>query len=67
MLLHIYCKNYRNRVGAKQSDLGNLKSISTFETGRSTNIKHFEKYIELAIKHNDLNTFLNGLGEYING
>ena len=61
-----YCKKYRISKGVKQKELGNVKVISSFENGRSTNIKHLDKYISIAIKHNDLDCFFNGLRELYN-
>jgi len=61
MNINQYCKMYRLSKEVNQSELGNCKTISSFERGLSSNINHFTKYLELARKLGDETNFLNGL------
>lgn len=61
MTIYQYCRRYRLFKGVNQSELGNFKTISSFERGLSSNINHFIKYLELARKLNDEHNFLNGI------
>lgn len=65
-MINEYCKKYRVNKSITQKQIGDVKNISSFENGRSTNIKHFESYIKLAIELNDLDNFLNGLKRFYN-
>lgn len=59
-----YCRKYRINKGATLKELtegGQIKTLSAFEMGRSTNIHHLEPYIKLSSKHNDENGFMDGL------
>lgn len=59
-----YCREYRLKQGWKLKDIVNsdqIKTLSAFEMGRSSNIKHLIGYIELSKRNNDLNTFITGL------
>ena len=66
-----YCKQYRKQLGLKLRDVegnSNIKALSAFESGRSTNIKHLEKYILLSVDNGDNDKFMFGLlQEIING
>ena len=66
-----YCKQYRKSLGLKLKDVersDNIKALSAFESGRSTNIKHLEKYILLSVDNGDNDKFMFGLlQEIING
>lgn len=39
----------------------NIKALSAFEMGRSSNIAHFQKYVDLAISLGDFDAFVNGM------
>lgn len=59
-----YCKQYRKDKGLKLKDVegnDNIKALSAFESGRSTNVKHLIKYILLSVKHGDNDKFMFGL------
>lgn len=59
-----YCKQYRKDKGLKLKDVegnDNIKALSAFESGRSTNVKHLIKYILLSVKHGDKDKFMFGL------
>ena len=59
-----YCRNYRvaNKATLKDIEKGdNVKSLSAFEMGRSTNINHFLKYVEYSKSINDYDNFMLGI------
>ena len=59
-----YCREYRIKKGVTLKELTGgkqIKTLSAFEMGRSTNIHHLEPYIKLSSKHNDENVFMDGL------
>lgn len=59
-----YCRKYRLSKGATLIELtkgGQIKTLSAFEMGRSSNIKHLIPYIELSISLDDKENFMNGL------
>lgn len=59
-----YCRQYRIKNGVKLKDLTNgeqIKTLSAFECGNSSNVKHLEKYIKLSNSLNDYEEFSNGL------
>lgn len=61
-----YCKEYRNKHYATLKEIGgeeNVKILSAFEHGRSSNIRHLVPYILLAEKHGEKEEFLSGLCE----
>lgn len=61
-----YCREYRLRHGIKLKDMTDgeqIKTLSAFEMGRSSNIKHLEKYIVLSVKINDSDNFVKGMIE----
>lgn len=63
-----YCKQYRKQLGLKLRDVegtSNIKALSAFESGRSTNIKHLEKYIILSFDNGDGYKFMSGLTQTI--
>lgn len=63
-----YCKRYRIAKGAllkEVSDGGNIKTLSAFEHGKSSNIKHLYLYIDFAISKGEEAEFINGLIEAI--
>lgn len=66
-----YCREYRLKHGIKLKDMTDgeqIKTLSAFEMGRSSNIKHLEKYIILSVKINDSDNFFNGIvKEILNG
>ena len=63
-----YCKQYRKQLGLKLRDVegsSNIKALSAFESGRSTNIKHLEKYVILSVDNGDDSKFMFGLTQVI--
>lgn len=61
-----YCRAYRLSKGLTLAQFAphvNIKTLSAFEMGRSSNIKFLELYIKLSVEHNESNKFLNGLAE----
>lgn len=59
-----YCRQYRINKGATLKELtegSQIKTLSAFEMGRSTNIHHLEPYLKLSSKNNDENNFMLGL------
>lgn len=65
-MLHEICKDYRIYTGTRQHELGNVKNISAFENGRSSNINHLQPYINLAKSRNELDELLKRIKEGIN-
>lgn len=65
-MLHEICKDYRKETGTKQHELGNVKNISAFENGRSSNINYMQLYLELAKSRNELDLFLKLIKEGVN-
>lgn len=64
MSINSYCREYRMKKGKTLKDVSkgdDIKSLSAFEMGRSSNIYHFEKYVVLAMSLNDIKGFANGL------
>ena len=63
--LYKACYMWRKFAGLKQSEImgkEKVPTISAFENGRSTNIKMFERYLEIAIAMNqkaDFDYFVN--------
>ena len=64
-----YCRQYRinNNITLSNVSDENIKTLSAFEMGRSSNIKHLISYIKLSIKLNDVDNFLSGLVHEIEG
>lgn len=65
-----YCKQYRvskNITLQKFCGEFNIKTISSFENGRSSNIEHLIRYVELSKSLNDNDMFINGLMGVLNG
>ena len=63
-----YCKQYRKQLGLKLRDVegnSNIKALSAFESGRSTNVKHLEKYVMLSVDNGDNDKFMFGLLQVI--
>lgn len=60
-----YCRNYRmNVLELKLKDVegnANIKTLSAFEHGKSTNIEHLLKYIHKCETHSLRVEFLEGL------
>lgn len=65
-MLHEICKEYRKETGTKQHELGNVKNISAFENGRSSNINYFQLYLELAKNRKELELLLERIKEGVN-
>ena len=69
-MIGLYCRKYRvdNNITLNNvSDDENIKTLSAFEMGRSSNMKHLINYIKLSIKLNDSENFLLGLIKEIEG
>ena len=63
-----YCKQYRKQLGLKLRDVegnSNIKALSAFESGRSTNVKHLEKYVMLSVDNGENDKFMFGLLQVI--
>ena len=63
-----YCRKYRLSKGTTLIELtkgGQIKTLSAFEMGRSSNIKHLIPYVELSISLDDKDNFMNGLANAI--
>ena len=59
-----YCRKYRINKGATLKELtegGQIKTLSAFEMGRSSNIEHLKLYVKLSIDKNDMFNFMTGL------
>ena len=55
------CRNYRIAKGVTLHEIEgdkNIKTLSAFEMGRSSNIKHFLKYFDYAVRTGDLDTLI---------
>ncbi len=62
-MLYEICREYRKETGIKQHELGNVKNISAFENGRSSNINYLQLYLELAKSRNELDMLLKRIKE----
>lgn len=69
--LGLYCKNFRINIlkmtlkeVAKET---NVKTLSGFEHGRSKNIMHVFKYIDVCTNRNERIIFMQGLCELLEG
>lgn len=63
-----YCRNYRMNLNLTLNDVGGfeqVKNLSAFEHGRSSNIDHLVKYIKLSASLNDEANFIHGLFEVV--
>lgn len=63
-----YCRKYRMSKGATLRGIcyeNEVKTLSAFEHGRSSNIEHLKKYFELSVTLNDVDNFMNGLKEVL--
>lgn len=63
-----YCRKYRLCKNVTLKQLGGedqVKNLSAFEHGRSTNINHLLKYINLSKEYNELELFMRGLQELL--
>lgn len=63
-----YCRKYRIEKGATLIELtggSQIKTLSAFEMGRSSNINHLKPYIELSLQYNEVYLFLSGLADEI--
>lgn len=61
-MIGAYCRQYRIKHGVKLHELNEkVGTISAFEMGNSSNIKHLESYIKLSKKLDDTYNFMNGL------
>lgn len=64
MSLNKHCKEYRLRNGFKLSDIspGKIKTLSSFENGKSNTINNVKLYSDHAKNNNLFNDFLNNIG-----
>lgn len=57
-----YCRDYRKRKQMVLHDFDcNIKTISAFENGRSSNMNLITLYVNIAFIHNEVDVFMNGL------
>lgn len=67
-MIENYCRIYRLRQKATLREVegnDNVKALSAFEMGRSSNIAHFLKYVEFSKQQGDLDNFIRGLVEHL--
>lgn len=65
-----YCREYRIKKGVTLKELTGgkqVKTLSAFEMGRSSNIAHLIPYVDLSIKHGECDLFMDGLANQIKG
>jgi len=65
-MIGTYCRLYRISRGVKLRTIEgstDVQLLSAFEMGRSSNVKHFMKYLNYAISIDDVDGFL----EFIRG
>lgn len=66
-----YCRNFRmtelELTLREVEGSENIKALSSFEHGRSTNIKHLLKYVRCCKDHKQQIQFLKGLINIIEG
>lgn len=63
-----YCRKYRESKQVTLQELGGvdqIKNLSAFEHGRSTNVNHLTKYVLLSIAQKDNVAFMAGLTEVV--
>lgn len=63
-----FCRGYRLSKGVRLIDLtlgGQIKTLSAFEMGKSSNVNHLITYIELSQMLGDSDNFMNQLNEAI--
>lgn len=72
--LNEVCRAYRIAVGATLADIaahdeqnGNIKSLSAFEHGNSSNMRHIYSYRNHASKTGNMSTYKRLMIEAING
>ncbi len=61
--MHIgkHCQQYRKSKNASLQVIAmndNIKTLSAFENGRSTNVRHFIKYAQFALSEGELDIFM---------
>lgn len=64
-----YCREYRKSKKISLKQLGgveNIKNLSAFESGRSSNLRHFMRYGELAKINGELDVFVVGFWQAAN-
>lgn len=68
-----YCKEFRMEILGltlsefEQATGTNIKTTSTFENGRSSNITHLFKYISLCSTKGNKEKFIKGLNKILGG
>lgn len=68
-MINDYCKKFRLKHGLTLKNIIEISgheslkvgTLSSFEMGRSSNIKHLETYIKVAISTNCINEFMTNL------
>ena len=63
-----YCRKYRESKQVTLLELGGvdqIKNLSAFEHGRSTNVNHLTKYVLLSVSLKDNDYFMAGLTEVV--
>lgn len=63
-----YCRKYRESKQVTLQELGGadqIKNLSAFEHGRSTNVNHLTKYVLLSVIQKDNVAFMAGLTEVV--
>lgn len=61
-----YCRKYRMEKGVTLKDIeggDDIKALSAFEMGRSSNIGHLIKYVLYAKKIGDYEKFMRGFAK----
>lgn len=57
-----YCREYRKQKHLVLHDFDcNVKTVSAFENGRSSNMKLLTLYVNVALIHGEVSEFMNGL------
>lgn len=67
-MIENYCRIYRLQQKATLREVegnDNVKALSAFEMGRSSNIAHFLKYVEYSKQHGDFDNFIAGLVKHL--
>ena len=67
-LIGQYCRDYRVKNNITLKELGGedqVKNLSAFESGRSTNMHHLLRYIQLSYLLNDQHNFIKGLKDIL--
>lgn len=61
-----YCRQYRKKCNKRLQDIdSNVKTLSAFESGRSSNINLLAGYVKLSLERDELDQFMIGLSIYL--